>query len=88
LVVVDLHLTNLGSMWITIQSSGTTCNCAIRTDNAAARGALDEGAPVLEAGLRRAGFAAAQVRTEAWDGDRVSAAAALFAQTAAFEAEA
>lgn len=88
LVAIDLHLTNLGSMWITIQSSGSTCNCAIRTDNDVARGAIDAGAPMLEAGLRRAGFAAAQVRSEAWDGDRVNAAAVLFAQTASFEAEA
>jgi len=88
LVVIDLQLTQLGTMWITIQSAGTACTCVIRTSNGAARGAIDDGAPLLEAGLRRAGFAAAHVHTERWDGDRAGAAAALFAQTAAFEAEA
>ncbi len=86
-IVIDLQLSNLGSMWITIQSAGTACNCSIRTSNDAARSVIDDGAPSLEEGLRRAGFTAAQVRTEAWDGDRVGAAAALFAQTGSFEAE-
>lgn len=88
LVVIDLHMTNLGSMWIAIQSTGMACTCSIRTSSDVARAAIDEGAPLLEESLRRAGFAAAQVRTEPWDGDRVGAAAALFAQAASFEAEA
>ncbi len=87
-VALDLHLTHLGPLWITIQSAGPACNCVFRAGDESVRNAIDEGSPALEAGLRRAGFAAAQVRTEAWDGDRVEAAAALFARTASFEAEA
>lgn len=86
-VVVDLQLTNLGALWIAIQSTGTACSCVIHAESDMARDAIDVGAPVLEEGLRRAGFAAAQVRTEPWDGDRVTAAAALFSQTGSFEAE-
>ncbi len=88
LVAIDLYLTNLGPLWITLQSSGASCSCVIRAEHEAVRRALDDGAPELEAGLRRAGFPAAQVRTEAWEGGRAGAATALLAQAARFEAEA
>jgi hypothetical protein len=88
LVAIDLYLTHLGPVWITLQSSGASCSCVIRAEHEAVRRALDEGSPALEAGLRRAGFSAAQVRTEPWDADRVEAAAALLSRVASFEAEA
>ncbi len=88
LVALDLHLTNLGALWITIQSSGPACRCVIRAENGVVRAAIDAGSPSLEAALRRAGFPAAQVHTEAWDGDRVEAAALLLSRPSSFEAEA
>jgi len=87
-VALDLQLTHLGALWITIQSSGPACNCVIRAGDDMVRRAIEQGVGALEAGLRRAGFAAAQVRTEAWDGDRVAAATDLLSRPSNFEAEA
>lgn len=85
LVVLDLQMSRLGGLWVAVQSTGTNCHCVMRVESGAAREALDADANHLRDAIKRAGFAAVRVQTEAWDGDRLSAAAALMSRMDRFE---
>ncbi len=87
-VVLDLELSRLGSLWIQLQTIGEACSCLIRASAEPARHAIDEAAPALEESLRAAGYGGARVRAEAWDGDRVTALAAMASRFSGFEANA
>lgn len=75
-IVIDLAMSRLGALWITIQAKKERCLCEIR--------AASDILPLFEArreeltqALRRAGFDAAHVNTTPWDGNRIRAAAAM-----------
>lgn len=77
--VLDLDLTQLGPLWISIRALGETCRCEILAAAKETAGELEAAAPELGARLREAGYGQVQVQTGAWDGDRLSKTAALLA---------
>lgn len=87
-IVLDLELSQLGPIWIALHATGQSCACVLRVESESAREALSEASPALQQALRAAGYDGATVRTEPWDGDRVSALAAMSARFAGFEATA
>ena len=60
----------------------------MRVALAPARAALVDASPALEDALRGAGYDGVTVRTEQWDGERLSALAAMSARFGGFEATA
>jgi len=80
LVVLDVALTRLGALWISLQTARDRCVCHIRAANDAARVELGAGRTELEAALREAGFVHAEVSISAWSGDRLHEAASLLRQ--------
>jgi hypothetical protein len=87
-VVLDLELSQLGAIWIHLQTIGEACTCVIRATSDSAVHALDEAAPSLSESLQSAGYGRVQVRAEAWEGDRVSALANMASRFAGFDAHA
>jgi len=83
IVVLDLSLTRLGDLWITIQRTGDACICRIQADSHVAIAALDERRQELAEALRDAGFDAT-VTTGPWTGDRLLEAARLMERSRGF----
>lgn len=75
--VLDLSLTNLGPLWISVRAYAGTCSCNVQAASPDAADALSAATPEIEAGLRAAGYAQATVRVGAWNGDRMESTAAL-----------
>ena len=78
LVVIDLSLSLLGAMWITLRTTPNTCSCRIQTIGPDAAAAINEHAQELSKALADAGYAETVVEAVVWEGDRFEAVADLF----------
>jgi len=70
-VAFDLGLSNLGDMWIHLRAIGSTCTCRFLAASPEAVDALSGERDQLVAALQTAGFRAASVTVEPWDGNRM-----------------
>ncbi len=77
--VLDLDTTQLGPLWVALQSAGNQCGCHFRVEDPEVLALLEGEAPALEAALSEAGFAKATVTATLWDGNRDEALITLLA---------
>ncbi len=75
--VLDLSMTRLGDLWITLSANAAHCACTIRSTLPEAVALLEESVPELTEALRQAGYPGATVRTGLWDGNRIRETAEL-----------
>lgn len=75
--VLDVNLTHLGPLWISVRAYAGVCTCNVLAASPETTQALAAAAPEIEAGLRTAGYAQATVRVDGWSGDRIEATATL-----------
>lgn len=77
--VLDLDMTQLGALWISLQRTGDQCACQFRVADPEVAALLESEGPALEAALAEAGFASVSVTTLLWDGNREEALIRLLA---------
>lgn len=77
--VLDLDMTQLGALWISLQRTGDQCACQFRVADPEVAALLESEGPALEAALAEAGFASVSVTTLLWDGNREDALIRLLA---------
>jgi hypothetical protein len=77
--VLDLDTTQLGVLWVALQSAGNQCGCHFRVEDPEVLALLEGEASALEAALVDAGFAKATVTATLWDGNRDEALITLLA---------
>lgn len=70
-IAFDLGLSNLGDLWIYLRTVGPTCTCRFMAASPEAVDALAEESGHLATALETAGFRAAAVTVEPWDGNRI-----------------
>lgn len=75
-VILDLNVSQLGDIWIAIQSGHGHCRCVVRAVSEPAVQVLGAEASALESALQET-YALATVKIERWNGDRLAAAAQL-----------
>jgi len=85
--VMDLAMSRLGELWVTLQTNNGHCRCKVR---AAAKAVtlIDLHREELTEALVRIGFASAQVSVAPWDGDRIRETAALLRRFAGIDVNA
>jgi hypothetical protein len=71
--VLDLKMTQLGALWVSLQRRGEQCTCEFRVADPEVAALLQSEGPNLEAALAEAGFSSATVTTLLWDGSREEA---------------
>lgn len=87
-VALDLSLSQLGDLWVTVQASQHRCQCTLRATQASVIDALALESPALEKALLDAGYLGASVRVGAWDGDRLEAVCQLMRRNAGLDLKA
>lgn len=76
-VALDLSMSRLGDVWVTLETRAGHCVCRFRARQTETVEAVREHAGELAEALGRAGFSGARVEARVWDGDRLRAAADL-----------
>ena len=77
IVALDLSLTRLGDLWVTLRLCRGQCMCRFQAVEASAREALSDASDELVAALKRAGYPNARIKVTPWDGDRLRETASL-----------
>lgn len=75
--VLDVSMTRLGDLWVTVQAAAGRCVCRFEATCKATVEALSAASGELVAGLENAGYASARVEAALWNGDRLRATVAL-----------
>ncbi len=78
LVVLDLSLSRLGDLWVTLRVVENVCVCRIEATDPVVAAQIGEHAHELAGALRDAGYSDAVVEAEVLEGDRIDAVARLF----------
>lgn len=76
-VALDLSMSHLGNLWITLQIVGGRCSCRFCVTTPGIGDVIRHEAPALAKGLENAGYPGAAVHVSVWDGDRLREAARL-----------
>lgn len=71
--VLDLEMTQLGALWVSLQRTGDQISCQFRVAAPEVAALLKSEGPALEAALAEAGFASVTITTDLWDGNREEA---------------
>ena len=71
-VVLDLSTSELGDIWVTLESHGSYCRCRFRAERPETLAVIEEASPSLSSALKAAGYEDAIVETSEWRGDRLS----------------
>ncbi len=75
--VLDLELSGLGPVWISLRAHGGTCTCEMLATTPEAQQLLEAERATFTAALQEAGFQRAEVRAGKWNGDRLAQTADL-----------
>lgn len=79
IVMLDLSLSNLGDLWITLRTAGENCTCRIEATRADIVDLIVRQSGDLSSALAQAGYSAgASVDASLWGGDRLEAVANAF----------
>jgi hypothetical protein len=76
-VVLDLELSRLGPLWVTIRHAAGHCACHFQASSEAVCDAISLCKQELVASIAESGYASVQVTTALWNGDRIAAVAGL-----------
>lgn len=88
LVVLDLSLTRLGDLWISLRTTHGTCQCQFRAVTEEAVEAIRAGSGELTAALENLGLGRVEVTVSLWDGDRLREMGALLGRYSGFDVSA
>ncbi len=78
MAVLDVSLTNLGDLWVSLRALDGHCDCRLKATASSVAALIEEHAHELESGIAAAGYRSASVVASEWDGDRFGAVASLF----------
>ena len=78
MAVLDVSLTNLGDLWVSLRAFDGHCDCRLKATASSVAALIEEHAHELESGIAAAGYRSASVVASEWDGDRFGAVASLF----------
>ena len=87
-VVLDLSLSRLGDLWITLRCVKDVCICRIEAVDADVVDLISAHAELLTRSFQEAGYAQATVEARAWNGDRLEAVVNAFRGAAALDVSA
>jgi hypothetical protein len=76
-IVLDLETSRLGIMWIHIRHTAEQCTCRFEVASEEIAAHISRAASSLEARLEGISFKQVRVTASVWDGDRMTAIAAL-----------
>ena len=85
-VAIDLSMTRLGNLWISVKIVRGRCSCWFRATRADVVQAIENNADELAAALDRVGYPNAEVKAMLWDGNRLETVANLMRRFAGFSA--
>jgi hypothetical protein len=78
MAVLDVSLTNLGDLWVSLRALDGHCDCRLKATASSVAALIGKHAHELESGIAAAGYRSASVVASEWDGDRFGAVASLF----------
>ena len=78
MAVLDVSLTNLGDLWVSLRAADGHCDCHLKATSPIIVAKIGEYAGDLESALASVGFRSVSVVASIWDGNRIAAAASLF----------
>ncbi len=88
MVAMDLSMTQLGDLWISLRVTQGRCFCTFGATAEAAIEAIEHASDELTQGLAEAGYPNAVVKVRPWNGDRFAEVSALVGRFAGLDVEA
>lgn len=77
--VLDLDLSGLGPLWISLRAHNATCVCDMLAEKSGVPQILESERASLTAALQESGFQRVEIRAGGWNGDRITQTARMLA---------